>query len=133
MSSLVGGKLDSKPEEMDVVGHQDVGGTEELLSRSGVQEQFTEESVEGGIEPVGGAALEGNRPEHGGEAAVMFSSQPWQMVHLGLGSRGRRGHTEKCGALPSAATSWSLRRRRSVATPGINAPVGRGGKHFLEA
>ena len=70
---LVGGFfVETEPEQMNVVGHQHIGGTGERIAGAGVKEHEFPRVVERRSPPTRGTVFEGERPVDEGAAAVVF-------------------------------------------------------------
>ena len=88
---LIGPGVGTHPYEMDVIGHQAIGGAEDVLARCGVEHQFAEPLVEGFRQPSRRPFFEGKSPVNERRALVAFSLQARQMALMGAGvSRSRR-------------------------------------------
>jgi hypothetical protein len=83
--ALVRAQLETQPKKVDVIGHDNVSGTEQLLSRRRVEQQLPEAGVEERVQPTGSASLERDRPKDGGESAVTLWVEAREVVQLRLG------------------------------------------------
>jgi hypothetical protein len=76
---------DSHPDEMQMIGHEAVGGAEKVFARGGVVHEFAERGVKSGRQPAAGAFLQRVSPENDGVALVtMF----FESRKIPFGSRG---------------------------------------------
>jgi hypothetical protein len=69
--SLVGVAAKSHPNEMNVIGHQDVNGTKQSFSRAGVEQQLAETRMESVVKPAGAPACNGHSPQDDGIALTI--------------------------------------------------------------
>lgn len=73
--ALVGGEGNAEPDEVEVVGHQRVDRTKEVLAEGGVQGDLAEFAVKVESKPVGAAVGDGVGPEDEGVGAVVFGGK----------------------------------------------------------
>lgn len=77
--SLIRVTAQPHPDQVNVVGHQAIGETEQSFPRGGVQHDFAKLRVEGGVEPAGAAQGHRHGPVDDGVALIMFPGQAWQI------------------------------------------------------
>jgi hypothetical protein len=95
--ALVGRFVESRPKQVNVIGHQHIGGTRERIARARVNEGKLPRVMEGWCQPARGAVFERERPVDERAAPVEFGGEAGE-VAFGLG---RGGHS-----LVLAATGW---------------------------
>ncbi len=78
--ALVAVRAQAHPEQVQVVGHEDIDGTEQSFARGGVEQQFAEVPVKRVVQPAGGAAFQGEGPLHHGEAAIKLRREAGKVV-----------------------------------------------------
>ena len=76
---LIAVPLHAHPDQMNVVGHQAIGGAEKFLARSGVKHDFAEVSVKGFVQPACTPHVDGHGPVNDGIGLIIFAWQPLQI------------------------------------------------------
>src|SRR3989442_1740360 len=74
------------PDEMQMIGHETVSGTEKLFAPGSMEDQVAKRGLERRREPAPRPFFQRVRPEDHGVALVMMPSQPWKLPFV------RRGH-----------------------------------------
>ncbi len=112
--ALVALEPQTHPKQMDMVGHQNVSGTEKPFACGGMEHQFAELAVESLREPAFGAVKDAQSPVDDGVALVIFPGKPWKAVGAGVVrvGLGRHGVGEYQRLLTSSPTMSGCRRRR---------------------
>ena len=114
------------PDEMQMIGHETVGGAEKLFARGGVEHQFAKHGVERRREPTPRPFFQRVRPEDNGVTLVMMPSQSWKLPFV------RRDHAAymeisavdvNISVKPVAAVAADVRRRTRLLAGGLNLGV----------
>ena len=74
------------PDEVQMIGHETVGGAEKPFARGGVEHQFAKRGLERRREPAPRPFLQRVCPEDHGVALVMMPARSWKVSFV------RRGH-----------------------------------------
>lgn len=81
--TLIGIVSQAHPDQVNVIGHQAVGGAEQSLARGGVEHHLAEAGVKPVVEPAGGAVGDGEGPENDCVALVELASQSRKVMGEG--------------------------------------------------
>ena len=77
--ALVGVQTQAHPEQMNMVRHEAISGTEQAFTRGGVEHDFTEMSVEQFREPARAAIGNWHCPMNYGVTLIMHARQTWKI------------------------------------------------------
>jgi len=75
----------SDPDEMQVVGHQAIGGAKKPFARAGVELEFAKLLVKTVVQPAGNAGQHGHGPMNRGEGLIARTVQAREMMEVGIG------------------------------------------------
>ena len=81
--ALVRLSVDSHPDQVHVVGHENIRWAEQTLTRRRMAHNFAKGSMETVGQPAFGSTRHRQRPEDDGVGLVEFTAESWQVVREG--------------------------------------------------
>src|SRR5687768_16867520 len=81
--------LQSHPNEMHVIWHQTVAGTNQSFADTGVNKQFPKRNMKVVVQPSGAVFRNRERPMNNRVAAIKLRTQTRQIIHSSMGNFGQ--------------------------------------------
>ena len=122
--ALIGVRPDPHPQQMNVVRHETIGRTKNVVTRGSVEQRFTEAEMKLPGQPAFSTRIDGHRPMDRGVAAIRSRGEPlqirmarrprWHVRRIGKHVEEREGCRAKAQGTKRGAGTWAEGSRPSA-------------------